>query len=245
MILDFRRGDRDAPVGHALVYFQGDSGTTLASYIMVPPIRMDISKYMPPMFSSMMQGIDLGDAITATPFPPIPEPVESENLLFTLAERRQDDLIYGGYMSEQDPMRLAAELSEVVQAYAQLYTSSVDVQPDVPAAPPSAAVTPSSASRYSGLSQQEQLNELTALTGRLRDSVAAGVPDSEVQAQMRELAVALPAKYRVPDLIEAASIPGDRGQRLAELYLERSFKLFHEDYLDLERIDRAIDENRG
>lgn len=242
MILDFRRGQRHAPVGHALVYFQGDGGAVMASYIMVPPIRMDIKKYLPPMFSNMMQGMDLDDAISATPFPPIPEAVESESLLHTLAERRKDDLIYGGYMSGQDPMRLAAELSEVVQAYAQLYTSAVEIVSPPPSPEPASIITGSS---YSSFSQQEQLNELTALTGRLRDSVASGSADSEVQAQMRELAVALPAKYRVQDLIEAASTPGDRGQRLAELYLERSFKLFREEYLDLERIDNEIDENRG
>ena len=34
---------------------------------------------------------------------------------------------------------------------------------------------------------------------------------------------------------------GRRKPRVAELYLERSYKLFNEDYLDLERIDREID----
>lgn len=90
------------------------------------------------------------------------------------------------------------------------------------------------------LGEEGQLRELSNLTGRLRDSLRNGIPDQEVQDQMKLLADILPAKYRVMGLLKAALQTGEQGQRLAELHLERSYKLFHEDYLDLERIDREI-----
>ena len=95
--------------------------------------------------------------------------------------------------------------------------------------------------RYAGLSEQEKLNELSMLTGRLRDSIQRGGADPEIEQQMRLLAQTLPAKYRVNEVLSAASVPGERGQRLAQLHLERCYKLYNEDYLDLERIDREID----
>jgi hypothetical protein len=95
--------------------------------------------------------------------------------------------------------------------------------------------------RYAGMSEREKLNELTMLTGRLRDSMQRGLPDGEVERLIRSLAETLPAKYRVDAVLTAAKVPGERGQRLAQLHLERCYKLFNEDYLDLERIDREIE----
>jgi len=40
----------------------------------------------------------------------------------------------------------------------------------------------------------------------------------------------------------AAFEPGERGARLAELYLERGYKLLDEEYADIPRIERAIRE---
>jgi hypothetical protein len=58
---------------------------------------------------------------------------------------------------------------------------------------------------------------------------------------MRLLAGTLPAKYRAPQLVAAAETPGERGEKLASLYLQRAYKLYREEYLDLERLDREID----
>ena len=95
--------------------------------------------------------------------------------------------------------------------------------------------------RYSGMSEGDKLNELSMLTGRLRDSIRRGEADPEIERQMQALAQTMPHKYRVGEVLAAAVIPGERGQRLAQLHLERCYKLYNEDYLDLERIDREID----
>jgi hypothetical protein len=242
MQLIFERGDRNAPVGHALIYFRADDGAILATYISVPPIHFDLSNYVPPFLKEATQGMGLGmgmgDQIIATPMPPIPEAVPSLEYLHELAERRKDDLIFAGGAMRADPMRLAAETAEAAREYGEMYGATVPTEPAIgePVPLPSA-----DAARYQELTEQERLNELTTLTGRLRDSMRNGAPDPAIERQMEVLAQQLPAKYRTRDLIEAAQIPGERGQRLAELYLERCYKLFREDYLDLDRIDREIE----
>jgi hypothetical protein len=235
MSLQFERGDRDAPVGHALIYFRADTGPILAAYASVPPIKFDPSKYLPGIFAGMMQGMDLGEATMVMPTPPIPEEVDSVELLKMLAERRHDDLLYGGTVSLSNPMQLAEVLQVVAREYADAYETSLGSMQVIPA-----NREPTDESRFSEMSQQEQLKELTMLTGRLQDSLPAG-PDPEVENQMRALATLLPPKYRADDLLEAAHVSGERGRKLAGLYLERAYKLFNEDYLDLERIDREID----
>jgi hypothetical protein len=240
MSLQFERGDRSAPVGHALIYFRADTGPVLAAYASIPPIPFDPAKYLPGMFAGMMQGMDLSETALVMPTPPIPEEVESVEYLHALADRRHDDLLYGGTVTLSNPMQLAEVLMVVSREYAEAYQtfiSSVLRQGDVSRAPDQA---PEEDSVFASMSEQERLKELTMLTGRLQDSLATGV-DSEVERQMRTLASYLPPKYRVEDLLEAAHVPGERGRQLAGLYLERAYKLYNEDYLDLERLDREID----
>jgi hypothetical protein len=59
---------------------------------------------------------------------------------------------------------------------------------------------------------------------------------------MRRVADPLAEKYRSTELMAAAFEPGERGARLAELYLERGYKLLDEEYADIPRIERAIRE---
>ncbi|MGI8967674.1 MAG: hypothetical protein ACR2GA_01020 [Chloroflexota bacterium] len=240
MNLQFDRGDRTAPVGHALLYWRAESDSIIATYVSVPPIKFDLSKFMPGIFASAMQGMDLGDAMVATPIPPIPEEVPDVSYLQALAERRQDDLVFVGNASLGDPMRIMGETAEAARSYGDLYIAAAP-SADVITPPPA----PTELARYSELTQQEQLSELSSLTGRYLDSVRTGEPDAGIERQMRQLAESMPAKYRLGDLIEAIHKPLPRAQRLAELYIERCYKLYHEDYLDLERIDREIEAAHG
>jgi hypothetical protein len=241
MSLQFERGNRDAPVGHALIYFRADTGPILAAYASIPPIPFDPSKYLPGIFAGMMQGMDLSEAALVMPTPPVPEEVESVEYLHVLAEQRQDDLLYGGTVSLTNPMQLAEVLQLVAREYAEAYRAAMpaivrEVQSTVSAPDRDAAAR----SPFASMGEQERLKELTMLTGRLQDSLPTGV-DPEVETQMRALADLLPPKYRANELLEAAHVAGDRGRKLAGLYLERAYKLYNEDYLDLERLDREID----
>lgn len=239
MTLQFERGTEQAPVGHALIYFRTDTGSLVATYVSVPPIRFDLSSYMPGFLATAMQGMDLGDGMVAAPMPPIPEEVEGLPYLQALAGRRQDDLVFAGSVSRADVMRLAGETAEAARAYGELYAAVSDLPSSEAEA---ARVEPDP---FESMTQQEQINTLTTLTGRLLDSLQAGAADIEVERQMRQLAETLPAKYRVEEMIQAIHRPGDGARRLAELYIERCYKLYNEEYLDLERIDREIEATHG
>lgn len=242
MNLIFDRGDRDAPVGHALIYFRANDGTVLASYVSVPPIPFDLSKFMPGFMSQALQGVDFsGAGIVSPPMPPAAEEVESLEYLQALAERRHDDLVFAGGTMREDTMRLMAETQEAARLYGELYEAVP--RPDV-----GSSVTPApnaDLARYQAMTDLEKINELNGLTGRLRDTLRFGQPDEEIVHTMEAIASLLPAKYRAQDLPSVASTPGDVGQHLAELYLERSYKLYREEYLDLERIDREIEAARA
>ena len=244
MNLVFERGDRGRPVGHALLYFRANDGSVLATYVVVPPIKFDLKKMVPGFMAGALQGMDfaLGSEMMATPIPPIPEEVPGIDYLRALAAQREDDLIFAGGVvrSEQDAMILIAEAGEAARAYGELYAALPDVEPTVDAESGSRGEELESA-RFADMTERERLTELTTLTGRLRDSLLDGGPDPALEREMEALARHLPAKYRPQALVRAARTPGENGRKLADLYLERSFKLLNEDYLDLERIDRAID----
>ena len=53
MDLTFERGDPSRPCGHALLYFTtGSPERVLATYLVIPPIALNLAKYMPPMFAA-------------------------------------------------------------------------------------------------------------------------------------------------------------------------------------------------
>lgn len=237
MNLIFERGDRDLPSGHALIYFRAEDGAILATYVSVPPIPFNLGKFVPAFLAGAMEGLDLGSNMVTTPLPPSPEEVAGIEYLRALADRRSDDLIFAGGANRSDIMWLMSEAAEAARQYGELYEQSSLPDSAGPAAEPA---RPND--QFAGLSEQEKLNQLTTLTGRLRDSLGTGEPDQEIERDMQTLGAGLPAKYHVGDLVVAAAIRGERGQKLAQLYLERCFKLYHEEYLDLERIDREIDE---
>src|SRR2546423_418615 len=64
----------------------------------------------------------------------------------------------------------------------------------------------------------------------------------ETRQRMLRVAQSLAEKYRGAELTEAAFDPDERGARLAELYLERAYKLLDEEYADIPGIEKAIRE---
>jgi hypothetical protein len=234
MNLNFERGSAEAPAGHALVYFRTGEAEVYASYLIVPPITFDPTDFTPPALAPLLQGLDLGNTTTATPMPPLPQVVASVEYLMALAERRHDDLIFAGTIVVSSPALLMPEIAEVASQYGELYHHSAVPEPQAAAPVPDL-------SRYEGLSEADKIRELTSLVGQLRDAISSGRSETEVVDEMRLLSDSLPAKYRVMQLVKAAQRPGDEGQRLAELYLERCYKLLNEDYLDLERVDQEIE----
>jgi hypothetical protein len=241
--LTFERGEPSAPRGHAIVFFRArhDPDVVLASYVVVPPVTIELSKYLPPMFAGHMPASDLrGSAI---PLPPLPERVESLSLLRRLAEARHDDLVDGGSL---DPSNLEEQLRAVVEAaqrYTVLYQRFIaDLPESAPEPAPSVALPDVDDLLVSLLSEREKLGELARLTGKLRYAVEGSdrTLAAETIGEMERIARHLPAKYRLDAFIKAAQIPGQRGQRLSQLYLERSYRLCDENYEGIEEIEMEI-----
>ena len=244
MDLIFERGRNSAPVGHALVYFTRPSdGATLATYVVVLPISLDLSKYVPPMLAGQLPVPDV-QALSAVPLPPIPEQVESRDALERLAELRKDDLIAGGSIVAGDLGGAMARVGDLATRYAQLYAENLERSPE-----PEPISTPDTVSEltasdviYGLMSEQQKLAELAKLAGQLRYAVEGGDRRqvADLVGDIERLASHLPSTYDLPAFLGAAQRPDTVGQQLSTLYLERCYKLASEDYDALARIDEQI-----
>lgn len=250
MDLIFERGRSDAPAGHALVYFTSPTdGATLATYLVVLPISLQLTKYIPPMLAAQLPIADM-TSVGAVPLPPVPEPVESREYVERLADLRRDDLIAGGRLSPTDLGRAMTLVGEVAQQYAHLYEEAVARAPSIDRSEPEPdQISEISAGDviYNLMSEQQKLGELTKLAGQLRYAVDGG--DSrqiaDLAAEVERLGRHLPATYDLAAFASAAKLPGPVGQQLSRLYLDRCYKLASEDYAALAAIDRDIERLRS
>ena len=73
MDFSFESGDPQQPRGHALLYFldRSDPPKVYASYIIVLPITVDFSKYIPPFLASHIGNMPMSDC-SAFSLPPMP-----------------------------------------------------------------------------------------------------------------------------------------------------------------------------
>ena len=244
MTLDFHTGDPDNPTGHALLFFTNseDAGSIYATYLVVPPIKIELAKYMPPMFASNVSLSDM-DSVSAIPLPPVPERVESLSYLEALAASRDDDLISGGSVNASEVERLLLTTSEAAQDYLRLYNSR-------PPIPESLAEleSPSEEGDVDDLfiplmSDKDKLGELSRLTGSMRYAIEGNDQSSadQLRSRMEALGRHLDEKFRIQELIKAALTPGILAGRLSALYTERCYRLCEEDYLEVARIEGEID----
>ena len=245
MSLEFQRGDPDNPVGHAILYFISaeDGESVLATYLVVPPIKIELAKYMPPMFASNVSFSDV-DSVSAIPLPPMPEPVGSVPYLEALADSRGDDLTFGGSVNASDVERMLHTTSEAAQDYLRLYNSRPTL-PDSLAQMegPSASEGSMDDLLIPLMSDKDKLGELSKLAGSMRYAVEGNdqATAEELRSQMESLGRHLGEKFRIEDLINAALTPGLLASRLSALYTERCYKLCDEDYMEVARIEDEIE----
>ena len=249
MSLEFQQGDPDNPTGHAILYFVSseDGSSVYATYLVVPPIKIELAKYMPPMFASKISLSEI-DNVSAIPLPPVPEQVDSLEYLQALADSRKDDLAYGGSIDTTDVERMLYGTSEAAQDYLQLYNR----RPALPEPVPGVEGTPTEAGEVGDvlfplMSDKDKLGELSKLTGSLRYAVEGNdhTMAGEIRHQMEILGNHLGEKFKIGALIEAAQTPGLVASKLSALYTERCYKLCEEDYLEVARIEGEIDKLIG
>ncbi|TAK22869.1 MAG: hypothetical protein EPO26_09815 [Chloroflexota bacterium] len=233
------RGEERLARGHALVYFRTADGTTLATYLVVPPVVIDLAKYMPPMFAGQLPAAGRAD-VAAMPMPPVPEEIEGGVAsLERLAVTRDDDLIDGGSVPTGSVERLLFAAAEVGRAYGEAYQRR-----DFGDALPETADTSLAVDEVlmSLMGDHERIGEIAKLIGRLRyaldgnDSALA----ADTVSDMARIARHLPAKYRAEEVIAVAQLAGEKGARLIQLHLDRCFKLANEDYAAVARIESEL-----
>ena len=99
----FDRGSKDQPKGHALVYFRSsaDPEEIWVTYLVVLPIAVDVSKYVPPFLINQVGELGATD-LTAFAFPPAPERLGNYSALTELAATRDDDILFAGTLNPSD-----------------------------------------------------------------------------------------------------------------------------------------------
>lgn len=247
--LIYERGDPAQPVGHAFLYFghRGDQ-QVVATYIVVPPISLDLAKYMPPMFaSSFGAAAAIAPMASFLPIPPVPEPIELGQIL-GMAELRGDDILVAGPPAPgAEPTSLLSEVVEIADAYANSYQSSLRVAPPFQAGAQTGAVTEGDsphvrAMMYATVSERDRLESLARELGTIRYGLEVG--DTQIVsaslAEMRVISASLPGKFKAQELVEVAARPDATSVRLTQLYLERGFRLCREAYEELPTIEAEI-----
>ncbi|MCL5263815.1 MAG: hypothetical protein M1343_01240 [Chloroflexi bacterium] len=236
MELVFEIGNVQAPKGHALVYFRGlnSYSTILATYLVVPPIRLDLTKYMPPMLASSVPQAEAGN-VSFVAIPPVAESADSIEQLRELAETRGDDLAFAGTVDASRPDSILLAVNEAARAYADLYGKRALVSP---------AEDDLTVQRvlFEMMSERDRLGELGKSIGKLRYAIEGGDKASaeETIREIRILADLLPGKFKVDALIKAAQTPGDLGGKIASLYIDRCYFLLNEDYAGVPKIEEQI-----
>ena len=245
--LNYDRGDPKRPSGHAFLYFGGQGDPqVVATYIVVPPISLDLGKYMPPILASSLGTAGLGAQTSFLPIPPVPEPVEIGQIV-GLAELRDDDILSGGPQGIGDVTALLSLVVEIGDAYAQAYRDSIVSEPrPEPEAQPEPSEQADSpqvrAMLYTAQPERDRLEELARQVGALRYGLEVGDATAIEAAlgEMRAIGLSLPDKYRAAELVDAAQRPDAPSLRLAQLYLDRGFKLCSENYDELPPIEAEI-----
>ena len=252
-MLTFRAGDPDRPRGHALLFFRDadDPDTVWATYLVVAPIQMDLGKYVPAAFAPQLAGQLNLSGPAAYPLPPMPEKVEGGLAwLERLARVRNDDLIDGGTLRVSEPWQALHPISDIGTQYAEtcasFFSSEAAEEPAqaTEAAPASLASADVEDLLLQVMPDREKVGRLARLTGTLRYAVEGGDQRQveETVGEMDRVARHLGEKYRLRELIQAARSTDPRGGQLAQLYVERCYKLADEDYAALADLDRRIDE---
>ncbi|HEV8192543.1 MAG TPA: hypothetical protein VGP82_13835 [Ktedonobacterales bacterium] len=249
-MLRFELGNSDRPRGHALMYarLSGSPERIVATYCIVLPISFSLGKYLPPMLAGQLPMEALRDETTgnAMPIPPMFEDVSSVPYLHQLAERRGDDLCDMGTLLITDDNQRLAFAAEGCMEYAELYAAYQQREPvteesagsdespldDVDVEDVAASLLP----------ERDRLGEIARLISQARYALETGDQRQldEVTTSLHRLARSLPEKYRADLLVESALRRDTPGPRLAELYLQRAYKLLDENYTDIPPIEQEI-----
>ncbi len=254
MTIQFLRGDSHAPRGHAIFIARSTThpGTVLSTYCIVPPMPLSLAKYIPSFLASQLSAEELQDTtnLPVMPIPPMLEESSPLEQLQILADRRDDDLCEIGRVNPREEKNSMELVAQACQEYGQLYMQYASTfrlsarQPAHEQDPLPLDDLDAEELLIQTMTERQRLGELSKLVGMTRYALDGRDNQllEETRQRMQRVSRSLPEKYRAPELISAATNPQMRGSRLAELYLERGYKLLDEEYADIPEIERAIRE---
>ncbi|MEK9676376.1 MAG: hypothetical protein VW271_07645 [Chloroflexota bacterium] len=248
MALEFHIGDPQNPKGHALIYFQDgqDPDKVGASYVVMLPVSVDIGKYVPPFLAGQVEQLGSGD-MSSFAFPPAPELVPSEKWIKETAEHRQDDLIFGGVVNLSDVTALMATVADIAGEYGDLYERSSEgtiatSEPVNAVEEPPEQLEDVNDVMYGLMSETDLLTELTTLLGRLQYASSGGdqASASEAESKIRAISKHVPENRQIGQLLETALENTENSARKSQLYLERAFAMYREDYTQVHALEEEI-----
>ena len=269
MDITFERGDPQHPKGHALLYFRvsTEPDKVYATYVVTLPVKSDLTKYVPPFLAAHLGSLPLSD-LSAFAMPPVPEALNSYEELERLSRLRDDDLVYGDSMFSYDLPRMMEAVTEAVEIYSQLYASQSGGAPSIGSETPVVADSPNLEASgsiplggrapannepedtsynvnevlFGLMSEKDKLGELSRLLGKLRFAVEGqdSQEEEEVAEEISTLGRHLPENFQVPSLLAVAKETSQRASRLAQLYLDRCFRLSDGDISSAADLDQQI-----
>jgi hypothetical protein len=249
MNLKFELGNQEEPKGHAIVYFRDsvELERVYATYVVVFPMPINMAKYVPPFLASTIGGAPMQE-ISSFPMPPVPEEIESYDVIFRMATSRSDDLIFGGNISIQDIGNFMQLVGEITEVYTELWNatkpkeavSSSNLIPELETTEQEG--TDVNEVMFSLYSLADRLSELSKMMVRMR--FASECEDYQVQIdtelEMKKLAKFLPDNYNLALLIESSKDASRTGTKLAQLHLERCYSLSAGDHDNANTLEAEI-----
>src|SRR5436309_1366678 len=234
MDMRFLRGNPQAPKGHAIFIARSthDPMVIYCTYCIVPPTPLSLAKYLPSFLAAQLPPEELREAanVNVMPIPPMLEEGSSLEHLQMLAERRDDDLCDLGSINPRADAERMQRVVEACHEYGQLYQNYALTFDQIPAGTTSEIDQPIDDLDPEDLllqtmTDRERLTELGKLIGTARYALEGHDISllQQTKQRMQRIAGPLPEKYRSTELLKSAVDPGERGARLAELYLERGF----------------------
>ena len=247
MDIFFEIGNQSSPKGHAILYFWGtnEPAELYATYIIILPIELDLIKYMPPFLANQIPDVSDQDS-SAFAIPPVPEKMKSYEQIESIARTRRDDLIFGGTLDATQLNNVIHMVNDIVQSYSKSYRETMSINLGDINTTNASLVSENSARvndvLYELMSTQDKLTELTKLIGMLGFAIDGkdNYQITEIQEEITMLARRLPESYHIDELVETIKDTTKHNSGLAELYMDRCYKLSTEDYLLVEEIETKI-----
>lgn len=247
MDITFERGSEESPKGHAFVYFRSslDAGEVWASYIVMLPITVDVSKYAPPFLMSLIPDGSMQD-MSAFAFPPAPEQMDSFEQIQRLAEMRDDDVLFAGSFNTSDLPSMMMAAGEAVDRYTELYNAVAESSGVIDAVPGQGTLDEGSVGinevMYGLMSDSDKLAELTTLVGKLRFAVDSNENAliKEAEADIAALSRHFAFDHKTDRIIEGIKQGSEDARRLTMLYVQRCYCIVQEDYLMLGNVEEQI-----